>query len=133
MQIANIMVALGGDKGTTVPKYGVTVSEIAVLRAIHGNDAVFDVEPLGEVDRTDREEIRRLTDEYGRARGGDGNVEIVKNLFPGAAARAYQTLDELEIDETFFKPIAHAKAEPAAKVKKPKAAKVETEASLFDD
>jgi hypothetical protein len=143
MQIANVMVALGGDKGTTVPKPGVTVSEIAVLRAIHGNDAVTDIEPCGEIDRPDRVEIARLNEIYGRARGSDQNVEIVKNMFPGVAARAYRTIDELvdeegqPIPEEFFKPIAHAKAEPVKakagkKTPKLEPAEPETDEKLFD-
>jgi len=116
MQTANIMVALGGDKGTTVPKYNVTASEIAVLRAIHGADAVTDVEPVGEIERPHREEIARLTREYGRARVPDANgndVSIVASLFPGAAARTFRTIEELEIPEEFFKAETRVKAKPA--------------------
>lgn len=139
MQIANVMVALGGDKGTLVPKTKVTVSEIAVLRAIHGNDAVTDIEPCGDIERNDRAEIVRLNELYGRARGGDGNVEIVKNLFPGVAARAYHALDELvsedgqPLPEEFFKPIAHAKAELAKPAKTGKAPKLEPAEPVDDE
>lgn len=111
MQTANIMLALGGDMGTTVPKYGVTASEIAVLMAIHGNSAVHEIEPKDNIDRSDRDEIRRLREIYGRARiqTEEGDVAAVNALFPGAAARAYQKLDELEIDPTFFKATSRAK------------------------
>ncbi len=124
MQTANVMVALGGDKGTTVPKYGVTLSEIAVLQAIHGNDSVFDIEPTGDIERRDREEIARLHEIYSRI-GGNGKPEgAVADLFPGVAARAYRNWDELEIDESFFKPTERAAAPvPAPKVEKPKRGK----------
>jgi hypothetical protein len=110
MQYANIMLALGGDRGTVVPKTEVSASEIAVLRLLHGQDAVFDVEPL-KVDedlakRTSRQEIQRLTELYGRARvqGPDGNdVSVINILFPGAAAQAIKELDDLDIPHEFFK------------------------------
>lgn len=110
MQYANIMLALGGDRGTTVPKAEMSASEIAVLRLIHGADSVFDVEPV-QVDgekakRTSREEISRLKGIYGRARiqSEDGaEASVVNVLFPGAAAQAIQNIDDLEIPEEFFK------------------------------
>lgn len=116
MQTANIMVALGGDKGTLVPKRNVTVAEIAVLMEIHGNDAVLDIEPSGEIERTAREEIKRLVEIYGSAKkqGPNGDVHIVSALYPGVGARVQRSLDELEIPEEFFK---------AEKRMKPKAAK----------
>lgn len=114
MQIANITVALWGDAGgTTVPMYDVTVSEIAVLMALHGNGAVFDIEPTGEIERTDRDEIRRLHETYARARmmGSDGSdVSVLGTLFPGAAARAFRSFDELELDPSAFKATARMTA-----------------------
>lgn len=110
MQFANIMLALGGDRGTTVPKSEVSASEIAVLRLIHGADSVFDVEPVkadeDKAKRTSREEIRRLTEIYGRARvqSHDGTeTSVIAVLFPGAAAQAIKNIDDLEIPEEFFK------------------------------
>lgn len=116
MQTANILLALGGDSGNTVPKRGVTAAEIAVLRAIHGNEAVFDIEPAGEaVDegrpRSNRAELNRLRALYGRAMDSENN-SIVAQLFPGAAARVHETLGELELDPSFFKPLARATARP---------------------
>jgi hypothetical protein len=113
MQYANIMLALGGDTSTTVPKSAVSASEIAVLRLIHGNDSVFDVEPVKSEDlsdeqkkRTGREEIKRLTSVYGRARvqtADGGETSVINALFPGAAAQAIKSLDDLEIPSEFFK------------------------------
>jgi len=106
MQYANIMLALGGDRGTTVPKTAVSASEIAVLRLIHGADSVFDVEPVDpETKRTSREEIRRLNELYGRVRiqSEAGEVSPVQALFPGAAAQAIPSIDDLEIPSEFFK------------------------------
>lgn len=101
MQIANVMVAIGGDTGNIVPKYRVTAAEIAVLQAIHGEDSVFDVEPLGTIRTTNKEELRRLHEVYA---GTNGEQSVaVSTLFPGAAARVFENLDELDIPDEFYK------------------------------
>jgi hypothetical protein len=110
MQTAKILLALGGDAGNTVPKV-VTAAEIAVLRAIHGTDAVTDIEPANDVERSNRAELGRLRGLYGRAMDGE-NQSILAALFPGAAARVHETLEELELDPSFFKPLARATAKP---------------------
>jgi len=121
LQIANIMVHLGGDSGMVVPKYGVTPSEIATLIAIHGPSSVTDVEPLDTEalaedgsKRTDRQEIERLGEIYGRTKinGPDGEISVMRLLFPGAGSRALQTLEELNLDESFYK--AETRVKPKA-------------------
>lgn len=113
MQTANCYVHIGGDSGTTVPKYQITVSEIAVLRAIHGPDSITEIEPSDDVVRTDRAEIARLHEIYSRP--DTRNDGPVGTLFPGAAARAFQTLDELEIPPDFYKAESRVKPKPADK------------------
>lgn len=128
MQTANIMLAIGGDRGNTVPKYAISVAEIVLLRAIHGEDAVFDVEPL-ETPAMDegmaisnRAELNRLRRVYD-AKDADGN-RIVDQVYPGAAARVFETLEEIDLPEDYFKPTertapikAVAAAKPRAKAK----------------
>lgn len=129
MKLANIMLAVGGGRDNTIPKYNVTAGEIAVLRAIHGEDAVFDVEPLvadalteDEKPRTNRQELARLKTVYGKAQDG-GGAPIVEGLYPGAAARVFETLDELDLPQEYFKAtgrvasIAAASAAPKAMAK----------------
>jgi hypothetical protein len=117
MQYANIMVALGGDRGNTVPRYQVPASEIAVLRAIHGPDAVHDVEPTAAPEEpvldefgdatgktrpvkfNNRAELTRLKEQY----AGANTSKIVEGLYPGAAARVFEDLDDLEIPKEHFK------------------------------
>lgn len=140
MQTANILLALGGDKGNCVPKYGVTAAEIAVLRVIHGNEAVFDVEPtdqdaMTEVAdgeprlRTNREERSRLLQVYASGRVFGGDTHAVSLLYPGAAARVHEDIDELDLPEDAFKAERRVTAKPA-KAEKPvkdkKASKTET-------
>ena len=140
MQYANIMLALGGDTGTTVPKTEVSASEIAVLRLIHGAEAVFDVEPVEldeddeRNDMSDREEIRRLNELYGRARvdTGEGTaVSPVTALFPGAGAKAVTDLKELDIPEEFYKAKSRVSADDADTAKKTKTSK--SKAKKADD
>lgn len=113
MQIANAIVALDGDPGQTVGKYDITPSEVALLRAIHGDDAVTSIEITGSIKRSSREELTRLFAQYGSAKNDD-NKSIVSTLFPGVAARAFETFDELEMDDTFFvaKPTKASKGDP---------------------
>lgn len=127
MQTANVFVAIGGDKRNTVPKYGVTAAEVAVLRLIHGDDAVFDIEITGEVQRTHRQEIGRLTEAYGRQEGERRSSPAVAELFPGAAARVFETFDELEIPEELYIATGRKTAAPA------KTKKAETAPADDDD
>jgi hypothetical protein len=123
MKTANIMLAIGGGRDNTVPKENVTAAEIAVLRAIHGEDAVFDVEPTSQ-DALDangqpvknRQELARLKRIYGGAKDGNGTPHV-ENLFPGVAARVYEGFDELDLPEDFFKATGRLRAATPAKPK----------------
>ena len=112
MDLVNCEIANGGDRGNTVVRFGVTAAELAVLIALHGEDAVFNIEPAGKIDRRNREERERLRFAYGATRvRGDDEIDaksVVELLYPGAAARVHEELDELEIPEHLFKPTARA-------------------------
>jgi hypothetical protein len=103
MQTANILVDIGGPeaRGNTVPLYGVTASEIALLRHIHGLESVLDVEPAGEVERTNASEHRYLAARYGV--NADTKKPKVEDLFPGVGARMFETLDELDLPDEYYK------------------------------
>lgn len=114
MQTANILLMLGGDRDNQIPKYGVTPSEVAVLRLIHGDESVTDIEPIGELKRSSKEERQRLTDIYSRVQpNGVRKAVEVDALFPGAAARVFETFDELDIDESMFKAETRVSAKKA--------------------
>ena len=115
MQTATIMLALGGDQGNTIIKFGVTPAEVAVLREIHGEAAVFDVSPdEEEIERSSREERARLAMDYGKP-PGSREMSAVDVLFPGIGARMFETFDELELDESFYKATGREKPKPKAK------------------
>ncbi len=123
MELANIMLALGGDRDYTVPKYGVTAAEIAVLCAIHGSDAVHDIEPAGTLGarRSPREERDRLLAAY-PAKNED-NEPIVMQVYPCMTPIIHTELAELGLDETLYKASEHVAPAAPKKIKPPKAAK----------
>jgi hypothetical protein len=107
MQLANCQVALGGDTGNTVPKFGVTAAEIAVLRAIHGGDAVLDVEPLeADSGRSNPEERARLVGLYGAAKDSE-NRSIVGSVYPNGV-KVDEDFGSLGLPEQSFKPLVRA-------------------------
>lgn len=99
MQLANVQVAIGGDRGNTVTRYRVTPAEIAVLRVIHGSDAVYDVDPLNRsVDRASHVERDRLMVAYGKSEDGQAiSAPAVEKLFPGMGANLPTRLDQVGI------------------------------------
>lgn len=135
MQLAHCLLLLGGDAGQTVQKYNVTPSEVAVLRLIHGNDSVIDLQVFGSVDRPHMRERARLVEAYGRGMDGVIRCPAVDQLFPGAAARLFETFAEIEqFDEDgegdltgeVITPIAEPEIiEPLKPTKKPRKAKAE--------
>ena len=141
MQTANALLALGGQRGNSVPKRGITAAEIAVLMAIHGVDAVYDIVPLDdEVDRSNRAEKDRLLQIY-PARNDDGQF-IVEVVYPGNAPVLHQDIADLGLPEELFATTERVTAKPKATKKaagkKPRpateTAKVENSAdALFDD
>lgn len=129
MQTANILLCLAGDTGNQVPKRGVTAAEIAVLNAIHGDGACVDIEPAGDVQRSHREERARLLHIYGKIQDGK-DVSPVGVLFPGAAARVFETLAELDLPPEQFKAKTRVTADDAPVAQTPSAASVEPDKPL---
>jgi hypothetical protein len=118
MELANCLLALGGDRNNTVPKYSVTPAEIAVMSAIHGADAVFDIEPLGEeVKRSARDEVERLVGLY-TARDEENRL-VVGKVYPGVSPVMHMTLADLGLPEELYK--ATERQKPKEAPKRPKA------------
>jgi hypothetical protein len=70
------------------------------------------------VTRTNRAERQRLMERYGRNQpNGQFSAPAIDMLFPGVAARMFETLDELELDETFFKADTRVASKPAKAAK----------------
>lgn len=79
MKLFSAKVRIMGQVQDEVSKTNVTQAEIVVLKSIHGDDAVGDVKPSGEIDRHEAEERERLEMIYGDA--------VIGRLFGAPIAR----------------------------------------------
>lgn len=97
MQRCNCTLRLSGDVGNTVSKKGISVAEIAVLRAIHGDDAVVDIQPITNDKTPHKQERARLMEIYG------GHVikdkSVMELLFPGEFAQLPNTLSDIGLGD----------------------------------
>jgi hypothetical protein len=48
LKVYNCIVRIGGDIGNTVPKHRITAAEVLVLKRLHGEDSVLDIEEAGK-------------------------------------------------------------------------------------
>ena len=104
MQTASILLAIGGERDMQVPKYGVTPAELMLLRALHGEEAVTDIDIYGDEERSNREERERLFSIYAKSdASGAFKLPVLDALFPGVSARLPSTFGELELDDAFYK------------------------------
>jgi len=85
MQIFDCAVRLAGDMNNVVPLLGITASEIVLLRRIHGDDAIIDIEYRKNVDLqkqgslgTSVDVYAKLEKKYGKSRE---NLDHLKELF----------------------------------------------------
>jgi len=89
MEYAKAEIRLAGSLENTVVK-NVSAPEIAVLRMIHGEDAVVNVSySHSDAEVTQKSERERLSKFY--------NPGVVEKLFPGAIGRLATTLAEVGI------------------------------------
>ena len=112
MQTLNCLLALGGDRATTVPKYGITPAEVVLLQRIHGDDAVFDVEPTAEIETSTaalREDLRARFP----ARKDD-EAALFDRVFPDHRS-VPQTVADLGLHEEHFKVLSRVTAAPVPK------------------
>lgn len=80
MQTYSAKVRLAGSLYNEVPKSDLTAPEIAILKRIHGSDAIVDIKPGKSVDRTDEQERARLAHTYNRALAGIKNVGSIEGV-----------------------------------------------------
>lgn len=94
IETADCFVRLGGDVRNEVPKIGITVPEIVLLRAIHGgSDTVTKVVKKGSRNTTAVQEKARLTALYGRR---EDQRQVLETLFPGFRPSFPLSVEEAE-------------------------------------
>jgi len=90
MQTVTCEVLLSGDLGNTVIKHNVSVPEIVILTAIHGIGSVANIKLEGTISIGNPQELKRLTDSYGR--------DVVAKVFPGSNPVLPKLLVDIGID-----------------------------------
>lgn len=88
MLYVNCDVRIGGDNNNIVPKKDVSVAEVAILRHIHGDDAVDNIQSTGRTDTISAvKERERLKTIYKPA--------LVMSVFPGAMPALPTKLEDI--------------------------------------
>lgn len=88
MQVFNAKIRLGGSVLHEVRKQRITVPEVTILRAVHGPDAVVDIELVDDIEIDPAAEWNRLARIYGptKIRDGDDERPVMSALFGIAGA-----------------------------------------------
>lgn len=101
MQYVDANVHLSGDRNHVVQKRDITVVEVAILRALHGEDAVKDIQPRRQGRPRTVELLGYLRHKYRRqmqAQSPDGSRNIVDVMYPGANPNIPTSLADIGIE-----------------------------------
>lgn len=109
MDFVSCTVRLAGNVQHTVSKRAVSVPEVLVLQAIHGEDAVVDMAFASERDLSSTEELARLEGAY--------KPELVRKLFPGAKPELPADASAIGVSKPKGPGAAKARAKPKPAVK----------------
>ena len=91
MDLYNCTVRHAGNLGMTIARHDVTPAEIVILRLIHGEDSIVNIEKVKSSRPIDsRKERERLGAFYGE--------DVVLKAYPGAAPVLPKTLREAGIE-----------------------------------
>ena len=103
MQICDCDVLLAGSRNHVVRKNRVSVAEIEVLRAMHGDDAVLNIQPRETKKIASRDELERLRRRYRRqlnTAGTEGRKSVVDAVYPGNNPTLPTTLADIGVEYT---------------------------------
>ncbi len=137
MHLCSAYIALGGDIRNVVHRSAfepISYPEIEVLRAIHGDDAVRDVEVVGEHPSSAKEEKERLLTIYGRVVEDvyKGRVPNMEMEMPGAKVKAQPWRNPIARDPAEFGFVdPTAKKDPVPEAEAPKAKPTTSKANPF--
>jgi hypothetical protein len=88
MQIALAEILLNGNLQHSTVRV-VSAPEVAILREIHGNDAIINLSEVNSVRRSPAEELDRLKLYYG--------PDVVSKVFPGSMPKLPTSLEDVGI------------------------------------
>jgi hypothetical protein len=97
MELANIMLRIGGENFMIVPKEGVTPAECVLLNELHApqdRDAVTEIEIVDDVPRTRREEFERLGGPYRHV-----PLAKLRELFGPSGSNVPETFEDANLVE----------------------------------
>lgn len=120
MQHCSCMVFLSGDVYHSVFKDDVTVAEISLLRAIHGEDAITTIVPTFKANTKAADELDRLRMLYGQSNVSKEGKRLVDDVYPGRNPVLPTSLSDIGVDVLEEQPKAPA---PKAEAEAPKSAK----------
>ena len=107
IQHCSCVVHLNGDRNFAIPKEDVTIAEIVLLRMIHGDDAVVDIDPtFMDKAGTLRAERDRLASAYGHREAIAG---LVQKIFSEVQVQGLSTMEDIGMDDTPLPPPRVAK------------------------
>ncbi|WP_223518256.1 hypothetical protein [Pseudomonas sp. BF-R-21] len=118
MQHCSCFVFLGGELTSSVWKADVTVAEIALLRAIHGDDAITTIVPTYKANTKSADELDRLRQLYGQSNVSKEGKRLVDEVYPGRAPQLPTSLSDIGVDVLEEQPTAPVEAPKAAKASK---------------
>jgi hypothetical protein len=96
MQLCNATVLLAGDRNFALPKRDLSVAEIVLLRALHGEEAVIDITPTRKTTVSLRDTKDRLMATYGERRDYQ---TLIHNMFANTAVQGLTQLKDLRIPD----------------------------------
>lgn len=81
MQHFNAKVRLGGSPMNEVLKADISAAEVQVLQALHGHDAVVDLEWVGDKDLSAGEVDEVIATRYGNSKIGEPPQPVIEAVF----------------------------------------------------
>lgn len=78
MKLYKFILHVGGDQKNTVPKQGISASELVLMRNMHGRDSVTDIEEDGMKGVTAQEAYSELAHKFHRSKSA---LDAIGNLF----------------------------------------------------
>jgi hypothetical protein len=109
MQLYDAKVRLNGSVANEVNKHSITAAEVMILRALHGEDAVVNIAPVGEEQRPHLQERQRLYGIYANintltAEALKPRMDMLRGMFGHDTADLPQRLPD-EVPDASAKPV----------------------------